>query len=78
MEKRILEVKHRKNISYLEANKFIENSLATTTYANIAKPTNNFTQNQSRSDNSFRHDKSNKRIEDTSWITKRKLDQLDN
>ena len=45
MEKRILEVKHTKNISYLEARKFIENSLATTTYANIAKPTNNSTQN---------------------------------
>ena len=44
MEKRILEVKHTKNISYLEARKFIENSLATTTYANIAKPTNNSTQ----------------------------------
>ena len=46
MEKRILEVKHTKNISYPEATKFIENSLATTTYANIAKLTNNSTQNQ--------------------------------
>ena len=45
-KKRILEVKHTKNISYLEARKFIENSLSTTTYANIAKPTNNSTQNQ--------------------------------
>ena len=46
MEKRILEVKHIKNISYSEARKFIENSPATTTYVNIAKPTNNSTQNQ--------------------------------
>ena len=46
MEKRILEVKHTNNISYLEARKFIENSLATTTYANISKPTNNCSQNQ--------------------------------
>ena len=45
-EKRILEVKHTKNISYPEARKFIEKSLATTTYANIVKPTNNSTQNQ--------------------------------
>ena len=45
-EKRILEVKHTKNIYYSDARKFIENSLATTTYANIAKPTNNSTQNQ--------------------------------
>ena len=45
-EKRILEIKHTKNISYPEARKFIENSLATTTYANIVKPTNNTTQNQ--------------------------------
>ena len=45
-KKRILEVKHTKNISYPEARKFIENSLATTTYANIVKSTNNFTQNQ--------------------------------
>ena len=42
----ILEVKHTKDISYPEAKKFIENSLVTTTYANIVKPTNNFTQNQ--------------------------------
>ena len=34
-------MKHIKNISYPEARKFIVNSLATTTYANIAKPTNN-------------------------------------
>ena len=46
MEKRILDVKHTKNISYPEARKFIENSLATTTYANIAEPANNFAQNQ--------------------------------
>ena len=46
MEKRILEVKHTKNISYSEARTFIENSLATTTYANIVKPTNNSTQNR--------------------------------
>ena len=39
-------MKHAKNISYLGARKFIENSLVTTTYANIVKPTNNFTQNQ--------------------------------
>ena len=45
-EIRILEVKCTKNISNLEARKFIENSLTTTTYANIAKPTNNSTQNQ--------------------------------
>ena len=45
-EKRILEVKHTKNISYPEVRKFIENSIATTTYANIVKPTNNSTQNQ--------------------------------
>ena len=45
-DKRILEVKHTKNICYPEARKFIENSLATTAYANIAKPTNNSTQNQ--------------------------------
>ena len=45
-EKRILEVKHTKNISYPEVRKFIENSLATTTYANTVKPTNNLTQNQ--------------------------------
>ena len=45
-EKRILKVKHAKNISCPEARKFIENSLTTTTYANIAKPTNNSTQNQ--------------------------------
>ena len=36
----------QKNISYPEAMKFIENSLSTTTYANITKPTNNSTQNQ--------------------------------
>ena len=43
----IIEKKNiRKNISYPKAKKFIENSLATTTYANIAKPTNNSTQNQ--------------------------------
>ena len=45
-KKRILEVEHTKNISYPEARKFIENSLATTTHANIVKPTNNFIQNQ--------------------------------
>ena len=45
-EKIILEVKHAKNISYPKAKKFIENSLATTTYAKIAKSTNNSTQNQ--------------------------------
>ena len=45
-KKRILEVKHTKNISYSEARKFIENSLATTTYANVVKPTNNSTRNQ--------------------------------
>ena len=39
-------MKHTKNISYPEARKLIENSLATTTYANIVRPTNNFTQNQ--------------------------------
>ena len=44
IEKRILEVKDTKNISYPEARKFIENSLAT--YVNIAKPTNNSTPNQ--------------------------------
>ena len=33
-------------MSYSEARKFIENSLVTTIYANIAKPTNNSTQNQ--------------------------------
>ena len=45
-KKKILEVKHTKNIFYPEARKFIENSLATTTYATIAKPTKNCTQNQ--------------------------------
>ena len=45
-KKRILEVNFTKDLSYLEARKFIENTLATTTYANIAKPTNNSTQNQ--------------------------------
>ena len=44
-KKRILEVKHTKNISCPEARKFIENSLATTTYGNIVKSTNS-TQNQ--------------------------------
>ena len=38
--------KTHKKISYPEARKFIENSLVTTTYANIVKPTNNSTQNQ--------------------------------
>ena len=46
MEKKKKDVKHTKNISYPESRKFIENSLATTTYANIAKTTNNSTQNQ--------------------------------
>ena len=46
MEKRISEVILTKNVSYLGAKKFIENSLATPTNANIAKPTNNSTQNQ--------------------------------
>ena len=36
---------HKKNISYPEARNFIENFLART-YASIAKPTNNSTQNQ--------------------------------
>ena len=45
-EKITREVKHTKNIPYPEAKKLIENSLATTTYANIAKPTNHSTQNQ--------------------------------
>ena len=39
-------MKHTKNLSYLEARKFIENSLATTTYTNIAKPTNDSAKNQ--------------------------------
>ena len=39
-------MKHSKSISYPEARKFIENSLAITTNANIAKPINNSTQNQ--------------------------------
>ena len=46
MKKRILQVKHRKSISYLEARKLVENSVVTITYANVAKPTNNSTQNQ--------------------------------
>ena len=45
-KKRILEVKHTKNISYPEVRKFTENSLPTTTYANIDKLTNNSTKNQ--------------------------------
>ena len=45
MEKRILEVKHTRNISYLEAKKLVKNSVITT-YANVAKLTNNSTQNQ--------------------------------
>ena len=44
-EKEILEVIYRKNISYPEARKLVENSVVTTTYANIAKPANNSTQN---------------------------------
>ena len=36
----------QKKISYLEARKFIDNSPATNTYANIAKCTNNSSQNQ--------------------------------
>ena len=64
-EKRILEVKHTKNISYLvEVRKFIENSLATTTYANIVQ-THKKLYPKSRNDDSLRYDKSNKRIEDT-------------
>ena len=35
-----------KNISYPEARKIVENSLVTTTYWNIAKPTNNPIQNK--------------------------------
>ena len=35
-----------KNISYPEARKLVDNSVVTTTYANIAKPMNNSTQNQ--------------------------------
>ena len=45
-EKRILEVKHTKNISYSEVRKFIKNCLVTTTWANIVQPTNNSPQNQ--------------------------------
>ena len=33
---------------------------------------------KSRNNDSLRYDKSNKRIEDTTWITKGKLDQFDN
>ena len=72
MERRILEVKHTKDIPYPEARKFIENSLATNTYANIPKPTNNSTQNQGMMTHS------NKRIENTTWIARGKLDQLNN
>ena len=75
-KKRILEVKHTKNISYPEAKKFIENSLATTTYANIVRPTNNSAQNQGILPLSY--NESNKRIKDLSQSIKRKLDQLDN
>ena len=75
-EKRILEMKHTKNISYLKARKFIENSLATTIYAN--SQTHKQLYPKSRNDDSLRHDKSNKRIEETTWITKGKLDQLNN
>ena len=46
MDKRKKGTKHTKNISYLEKRKLIENSIVTTTYANIAKPTNKPTQNQ--------------------------------
>ena len=79
MEKRkkILEVKHTKNISHLEARKFIENSLATTTYENITKPTNNSTQNQ-RMMTHFDMINLIIRIEGATWITKGKLNQLDN
>ena len=45
MEKRISEIKHTKNISYLEVKKLVKRSIVTTTYANIAKPTKNSTQN---------------------------------
>ena len=38
--------KRKKNTRRAEARKVIKNSLATSTYANIAKPTNNSTQNQ--------------------------------
>ena len=44
--KKNIRSKTPKNISYLEVRKFIENSLATTTYVNIAKLTNNSTPNQ--------------------------------
>ena len=45
-KKRILEIKHRKYISYPEARKLVENSVVTTTYTNVVKPTNNSTQNK--------------------------------
>ena len=44
-KKRILEIKHTKNISYSEARKLVKYSVATT-YGNIAKPMNNLIQNQ--------------------------------
>ena len=61
-----------KNISYPEAMKLVENS-AVTTYANVAKPTNNTTQNLGMQD-----DIPNKRTENTNRMTKRKLFQPDN
>ena len=45
-EKRISEIKYTKNISYSKSRKAVQNSLVTTTYANVAKSTNNLTQNQ--------------------------------
>ena len=67
MEKRVLEVKHTKNISYLEAMKLVGNSVVTTTYANEQLDSD------SRND-PLQEDKSNKRTEHTNRITKRKLD----
>ena len=76
-EKRILEVKHTKNISYSEARKFIENSLATTTYANIVKRTKNFTQNQGMT-TPFDMTNLIKELKTLLELFKRKLEQLDN
>ena len=75
--KRILEIKHTKNISYLEARNFIENSLATSTYANIVKPTNNSTQNQGMTPH-FDITNLIKELKTLLELLREKLDQLDN
>ena len=72
MEKRILEVKHTKYI--LSGGKEVLWKLSSHNY--LCKHDQLYP--KSRNDDSLQHNKSNKRIEDTIWITKGKLDQLDN